>query len=96
MSNLHSYENGGVIEFKIDYQSEQVKFINGTINNKTSMYLREFAISVLGIEPETKEFVAAFIGKEITDSYNKKYKYYVIKQIKSKKNIFEGTIQKIG
>lgn len=96
MSNLHTYENGEVIEFKIDYQTEQVKFINGTINNKTIMYLREFAITVLGIEPDTKEFVAAFIGKEITESYNKKYKYYIIKQTKSKKNLFEGTIQKIG
>lgn len=96
MSNLRNYENGEEIEFRIDYQSEQVKFINGTINNKTSMYLREFAISVLGIEPDTKEFVAAYIGKEIADSYNKIHKYYIIKQVKSKKNVFEGTIQKIG
>ncbi len=96
MPNLHVYENGEEIEFKIDYQTEQVKFINGTVNNKTSMYLREFAITVLGIEPDTKEFVAAFIGKEIVESYNKKYKYYIIKQVKSKKNIFEGTIKKIG
>ena len=88
------YENGDKVQFRIDYQSEVVKFVNGTINGKNQMYLKEFAIGVLGIEPETKEFVAAFIGKEIGDSYVKNHKYYVIKQIKSKKNHFEGTIQK--
>lgn len=96
MNEILEYENGGVIEFKIDYPNEIVKFVNGTINNKSSMYLKEFAISVLGIEPETKEFVAAFIGKEIIEAYKKYHKYYIIKQIKSKKNYFEGTIQKIG
>ena len=88
------YENGDVIEFKIDYQTETVKFINGTINGKSNMYLKEFAISVLGVEPETKEFVAVFIGKEVSEAYKKNHKYYIIKQIKAKKNFFEGTIQK--
>lgn len=94
MSELLTYESGAVIEFKIDYQSETVKFNNGTINGKTTMHLREFAISVLGIEPDTKEYVAAFIGKEVSFAYNKKHKFYVMKQVKSKKNIFIGTIQK--
>ena len=88
------YENGDAIEFKIDYQNEIVKFINGTINGKTQMYLKEFAIGVLGVEPETKEYVAVFIGKEVSESYIKTHKYYIIKQIKSKKNYFCGTIQK--
>ena len=88
------YENGDKIEFKIDYQNEIVKFVNGTINGKSQMYLKEFAIGVLGVEPETKEFVAAFIGKEISESYIKNHKYYIIEQIKSKKNYFDGTIQK--
>ena len=88
------YENGDIIEFKIDYQNEIVKFINGTINSKNQMYLKEFAIGVLGVEPETKEFVAAFIGKEVTESYIKNHKFYILKQIKSKKNFFNGTIQK--
>ena len=88
------YENGDVIDFKIDYQTESVKFLNGTINGKNTMYLKEFAITVLGVEPETKEFVAVFIGKEVSESYNKKHKYYIIKQVKAKKNLFEGTIQK--
>lgn len=96
MSELLTYESGAEIEFKIDYQSETVKFNNGTINGKSSMYLKEFAITVLGIEPETKEFVAAFIGKEIGEAYNKKHKFYLIKQIKSKKNFFDGTIKKIN
>ena len=97
MSNIEllTYENGDLIEFKIDYQNEIVKFTNGTINGKNSMYLKEFAISVLGVEPETKEYVAAFIGKEVSESYIKNHKYYIIKQIKSKKNYFEGSIQKI-
>lgn len=88
------YENGDLIEFKIDYQNETVKFLNGTIKGKSQMYLKEFAIGVLGIEPETKEFVAAFIGKEISESYIKNHKFYEIRQIKSKKNFFNGTIQK--
>jgi hypothetical protein len=96
MLDNSTYESGAIIEFRIDYQSEIVKFINGTINNKSSMYLKEFAISVLGIEPDTKEHVALFLGKEIEESYNKSYKYYIIKQIKSKKNYFDGTIQKIN
>lgn len=95
MSSILKYENGDKIIFKIDYENEIVKFINGTIGDKSSMYLKEFAISVLGIEPETKEFVALFIGKEVSNSYNKFHKFYIIKQIKSKKNLFEGTIQKI-
>ena len=95
MTTILSYENGDKIEFKIDYQTEVVKFVNGTIHGKNSMYLREFAISVLGIEPETKEFLAAFIGKEVSQGYNKKHKYYVIEQLKSKKNYFYGTIQQI-
>ena len=88
------YENGDLIELKIDYQTEIVKFLNGTICGKAYMYLKEFAISVLGIEPESKEFVAVFIGKEITQAYKKNHKYYILSQTKSKKNIFEGTIQK--
>lgn len=94
MSELLTYESGAVVEFKIDYQNETVKFSNATIKGKTNMHLREFAISVLGIEPETKEFVAAFIGKEVTGAYKKYHKYYIIKQIKSKKNMFNGTIEK--
>lgn len=95
MSDILTYENGDIIEFKIDYQNEMVKFLNGTINGKTNMYLKEFAISVLGVEPETKEFVAAFIGKEVSESYNKQHKFYKIEVVKKKKNIFEGKIQKV-
>lgn len=92
--SLLNYNNGDEIEFKIDYENESVKFLNGTINDKTSMFLKEFAITVLGIEPETKEFVAAFIGKEVSSGYNKFHRYYIIKQVRAKKNHFEGTIQK--
>ena len=95
MSDILTYENGDIIEFKIDYQNEMVKFLNGTINGKTNMYLKEFAISVLGVEPETKEFVAAFIGKEVSESYNKQHKFYKIEVVKKNKNIFEGTIRKV-
>jgi hypothetical protein len=94
MPELLVYENGDKIAFRIDYQNEIVKFINGTINGKTQMYLKEFAIGVLGVEPETKEFVAAFIGKEVSESYVKMHRFYEIKQVKSKKNRFDGTIQK--
>ena len=93
-STLLNYEQGDKIELKINYQDETVKFVNGTINGKTQMYLKEFATTVLGIQPETKEIVAAFIGKEVSDSYMKRYKFYELRQIKSKKNCFLGTIQK--
>ena len=95
MSSL-TYENGDVIEIKIDYQKEIVKFMNGTIMGKTNMFLREFAENVLNIETETKEFMALYIGKETSESYNKKYEQFILKDVKSKKNIFIGTIQKIN
>jgi len=95
MSEVLTYEGGALVEFKIDYQSEIVKFLNATICGKNSMYLKEFAISVLGIEPQSKEFVAAFIGKELTRGYNKTHKFYEIKQVKIKKNYFQGTIRKL-
>ena len=94
MSSL-KYESGDIIEIKIDYQKEIVKFNNGTILNKTSMFLKEFAIEVLDIRADTKEFVALYIGKEVTESYNPTNKDYILKLTKSKKNIFVGTIQKI-
>jgi len=94
MSSL-KYENGDIIEIKIDYQKENVKFINGTILDKTNMFLKEFALEVLGIKADTKEFVALYIGKEVTESYNQTNKDYLLKLTKSKKNIFIGTIQKI-
>ena len=59
------------------------------------MFLKEFAIEVLGIRADTKEFVALYIGKEVTESYNPTNKDYILKLTKSKKNIFVGTIQKI-
>ena len=33
------YENGDLIDFKVDYQSEIVKFNNGTVFGKQNMYL---------------------------------------------------------
>ena len=92
--NIRSYENGDIIEFKINYNNEIVNFTNGTINNKKRMYLREFARDVLNINGDSKEIVAVFIGKEVSDSYNKMYKYYKIVKIKSGKNNFFGTIQR--
>ena len=94
MSYNLSYENGDIIELKIDYQKECVKFNNGTVCGKTSMFLKEFANSVLNINTETKEFLALYIGKEAIEAYNKKHKGYIIKHTKSKKNLFIGTIQK--
>ena len=89
------YEDGDAIIFKVDYRKEEVKFINGTIHDKKNMSLNEFALSVLGTELNTKELIAAFIGKEVLNSYQKKHKYYVLNQRKIKKNYFEGSIQKI-
>lgn len=95
MSNSLKYENGDIIEIKIDYQKEIVKF-NGTICDKTSMFLREFAKDVLKINAETKEFMALYIGKEVSEAYNKSHKHYILTRIKSKKNVFIGTIQQIN
>lgn len=96
MPNSLIYERGDIIEIKIDYQKEIVKFTNGTIFGKTSMFLKTFAKDVLGIEAETKEFMALYIGKETYEAYNKQYKKYKLTHIKSKKNLFVGTIQKIN
>ena len=95
MSSL-TYENGDIIEIKIDYQKEIVKFLNGTILGKNNMFLREFAETVLNIETETKEFMALYIGKETSEAYNKTYENFILKHVKSKKNVFVGTIQKIN
>lgn len=96
MSSSLTYENGDVIEIKIDYQKEVVKFLNGTIFGKNSMFLREFAKDVLGVDTETKEFMALYIGKETSESFKKQYKKYKLTHVKSKKNLFVGTIQKIN
>ena len=96
MPSSLTYENGDVIEIKIDYQKEVVKFLNGTIFGKNSMFLREFAKDVLGVEAETKEFMALYIGKETSESFKKQYKKYKLTHVKSKKNLFVGTIQKIN
>ena len=92
---IHRYEDGEAVNFKIDYQKEIVKFINGTICDKKMMFLSEFATSVLEIQAEEKELVAAYIGKETIDSYKKGNKQYILKRINVKKNFFEGSIQKI-
>ena len=45
---------------------------------------------------ETKEFMALYIGKETSESFKKQYKKYKLTHVKSKKNLFVGTIQKIN
>ena len=63
--------------FKINYSKEIVKF-SGKIFDKKKMGLKEFAISVLQIEPVSIEIVAMYIGKLGFDVYNTRGKYSIM------------------
>lgn len=56
--------------FKINYKKGIVQF-SEKIFVKKVMSLREFAITVLGIDPISTEIIAMYIGKLGFDTYNK-------------------------
>ena len=63
--------------FKINYNKETVKFKDNVFDKK-KMGLKEFAITVLQIEPVSIEIVAMYIGKLGFDVYNTKGKYSIM------------------
>lgn len=63
--------------FKINYNKETVRF-KENIFQKKKMGLKEFAITVLQIEPVSIEIVAMYIGKLGFDMYNTNGKYSVM------------------
>ena len=72
--------------FKINYNKEIVKFKNN-IFDKKKMGLKEFAITVLQIEPTSIEIVAMYIGKLGFDVYNTKGKFSIMFKKKTRNGI---------
>lgn len=72
--------------FKINYLKENVSF-KGNLFEKKKMSLKEFAITVLQIEPVSTEIIAMYIGKLGFDIYNDKDKFKIKFTKKTKKGI---------
>lgn len=72
--------------FVIDYKKEVVKFSND-IFDKKKMGLKEFALTILLIEPVSTEVVAMYIGKLGFDIYNSAGKYQIMFNKKIKNGI---------
>ena len=66
-----------ISSFKINYNKEIVKF-KENIFDKKQMGLKEFALTVLQIEPVSIEIVAMYIGKLGFDVYNTKGKFSIM------------------
>lgn len=76
--------------FEIDYKKELVSF-KEKIFEKKKMGLKEFALTILQIEPVSTEIVAMYIGKLGFDTYNKG-KFNIVFTKKTKKGI-KGKIE---
>ena len=76
--------------FEINYKKEEVKF-KEKIFEKKKMGLKEFAITILQIEPISIEVVAMYIGKLGFDVYNNTGKYSIMFK-KKKRNGIKGCI----
>lgn len=69
--------------FEINYKKGIVK-LDKKVFEKGKMSIKEFAISVLQIEPISTEVIAMYIGKLGFDSYNKgKYDIEIIKKTRN-------------
>lgn len=69
--------------FEVNYKKEIVK-VDKKMFSKKKMSLKEFAISVLQIEPVSTEVIAMYIGKLGFDIYNKgQYDVEIIKKMKN-------------
>ena len=75
--------------FEINYKKECVIF-KDNIFEKKKMGLKEFAITILQIEPISTEVVAMYIGKLGFDVYNDNGKFKVL-FTKKKKNYTDIT-----
>ena len=66
--------------FVISYRTKIVKFKPKVLNRRI-MTLKEFAMTILGIEPLSTEIIAFYIGKLGFDTYNKgKYEITITKK----------------
>ena len=72
--------------FEINYKKEEVKF-SKNIFDKKKMGLKEFALTVLQIEPMSIEIVAMYIGKLGFDVYNTTGKYSIMFEKKTRNGI---------
>lgn len=72
--------------FEINYSKEIVKF-KENIFDKKKMGLKEFAITILQIEPVSIEIVAMYIGKLGFDVYNTRGKYSIMFKKKTRNGI---------
>lgn len=79
--------------FVINYKKGIVKFKPKLVSKKT-MSLKEFAVSILGIDPISTEIIAMYIGKLGYDTYNKGL--YDITIIKKVRNGIRGQIKYNG
>ena len=77
--------------FDINYKKECVVF-KENIFDKKKMGLKEFAITVLQIEPISTEIVAVYIGKLGFDVYNNSGKFRILFNKKTKNGI-KGIIE---
>lgn len=69
--------------FEVNYKKGIVK-VDKKMFSKKRMSLKEFAISVLQIEPVSTEVIAMYIGKLGFDIYNKgQYDVEIIKKMKN-------------
>lgn len=79
--------------FVINYKRKCVKFKPKLLNKKV-MGLKEFALTILGIDPISTEIIAMYIGKLSFDTYNKGF--YEITIEKKIKNGIKGRIKYNG
>jgi hypothetical protein len=79
------------ISFSLDYKKEKVVF-NRRIQNKRKMSLKEFAITILQIEPVSTEVIAVYIGKLGFEAYKNKSKFN-IEILKKTKTGIKGIIE---
>ena len=75
--------------FEVNYKKGIVK-VDKKMFAKSKMSLKEFAISVLQIEPVSTEVIAMYIGKLGFDVYNKDN--YEIEVVKKTKNGIKGKL----
>lgn len=69
--------------FVINYKNRIVKF-KPKILNKKEMGLKEFAVTILGIEPLSTEIIAMYIGKMGYDTYNKgSFNITIVKKVRN-------------
>lgn len=75
--------NKDISLFTINYKKQIVKFKRNVFDKK-EMILKEFALTILGIEPISTEVIAMYIGKMGFETYNKgNYELHLIKKVKN-------------